>query len=233
VTARLLAAVAAATIAAFVPVSVVAARPASAGMHPAWDVATHQLFRELAVLRRPQRAGDLNASLLRAENIRVTWIQTLMRRVRIDGRDVYLVPAQSTVLGSGLAVFSPSGMTCCVSAKGVTEGGAFVNRGPSLWMLGVVPDGVARVTIKAHGRTFPARVTDNTVDVRSRLMNDVQEMTWYGPDGTVLKRIRALSNDGRAGGKRRSRGRRSISGPGRVLHRERVVGWSRVWRSAW
>jgi len=101
---------------------------------------------------------------LRDANIRVRWIGALMRRVRVAGRDVHLVPAQSSVLGPGsfdsfqvscwwglspnarqiretavcvnptsaaidrgrrvlepsLAVFSPSGMTCCVSAKVVT-----------------------------------------------------------------------------------------------------------------
>ena len=177
--------------------SLVVAGPASAGTQPKWSVDTHQLVRELAVLRRPQRAGDLNASLLRDANIRVRWIGALMRRVRVAGRDVYLVPAQNSVLGPGLAVFSPSGMTCCVSAKVVAEGGAFLNQGRPLWLLGVVPDGVARVTIMAHGRTFTARVTDNTVDLRSRFVNDRQAMTWYGPRGAVVKRLPALPDHAR------------------------------------
>ena len=90
---------------------------ASAEAHPGWSVDTHQLVRQLAVLRRPQRPGDLNPSLLRDANVRVRWLRALMRRVRIAGRDVYLVPAQHSVLGSGLAVFSPSGMTCCVAPR--------------------------------------------------------------------------------------------------------------------
>jgi hypothetical protein len=48
-------------------------------------------------------------------------------------------------------------------------------------------------------------MTDNTVDVRSRLMNDAQEMTWYGPHGAVLKRLRPSSNDVRARGNDRHR----------------------------
>jgi hypothetical protein len=36
-------------------------------------------------------------------------------------------------------------------------------------------------------------------------MNDVQEMTWYGPHGAVLKRLRASSNDVRAPGNDRHR----------------------------
>ena len=184
---------AAAAILAFAGASLVVAGPASAGMQPGWSVDTHQLVRELSVLRRPQRPGDLNASLLRDANVRVRWVRALMRRVRVAGRDVYLVPAQHSVLGPGLAVFSPSGMACCISAKVVAEGGAFVNQGAPLWLLGVVPDGVARVTITAHGRAFTARVTDNTVDLRSRFVNVRQEMTWYGPHGAVLKRLPALS----------------------------------------
>jgi hypothetical protein len=196
VRARRLTVTASATL-ALTTASLVLAGPASAGTQPEWSVDTHQLVRELAVLRRPQRASDLNASLLRDANIRVRWIGALMRRVRVAGRDVYLVPAQRSVLGPGLAVFWPSGMACCVSAKTLAEGGAFVNHGRPLWLLGVVPDGVARVTIRAHGRTFSARVSDNTVDLRSRFVNGRQAMTWYGPRGAVLKRLPALSDQAR------------------------------------
>jgi hypothetical protein len=158
---------------------------------PVWTAQTRALVGDLAVLRRPQREVDRDFSLLGLPLAGVTPIRALMRGVRVDGREVYVIPTQgSGRLGSGLEVFQPAGSSCCVSVAALHQGRAFVSFGRPLWLLGVVPDGVQKVVIDARGRRLSARVHENVADIRSALVAHADAMTWYGSNGRVIKRLR-------------------------------------------
>jgi len=170
--------------------SVAAVSAPSVAARPAWTAQTRALVRELAVLRRPQRRTDIDFSLLHLRLAGVTPIRALMREIRVDGRDVYVIPTQgSGPLGSGLEVFQPQGSSCCVSVAALNQGDAFVSFGRPLWLLGIVPDGVQRVVVDAAGRRLSARVHENVADIRSPRVVDADAMTWYGANGHVVKRL--------------------------------------------
>lgn len=171
---------------------------------PAWSASTRALVGELAILRRPQRASDLDSALLHGPLLlRADPVTSLMRRATsASGQHVYLVPVQPAGSGSrnaGLAVFGIGGGSCCGTAASIQSGGAFSSSGPPNRVLLVVPDGVARVKVTL--RTGPdqrkpprvsAKVRDNVVVFRAPFAVETlsgDPMSWYGPTGHLIKQL--------------------------------------------
>jgi hypothetical protein len=157
---------------------------------PAGATRTQALIDILAVLRRPQAAGDRNAPrpfgrLPSVEDVLGTPIDSLSRLASVApwGVKAYLVPyapptarqirrlparvrseIRRTARG-GLAVIAGHG-ACCLSAATIEAGHGVLFQADHDRLVVVVPDGVARVTLGTtgrHGRSFTAAVRGNVV----------------------------------------------------------------------
>jgi hypothetical protein len=174
--------------------------------------ASRGLVGILGVLRRPQTAADRNlgsdltrgALILRA----TVPVMSLARAagVTVGGRKVVLVPVRPPVgelwptpgpagggsTGLRLALFSGGG-GCCSTPAEIEAGQAWSSFGSGAgnYVVLVVPDGVARVTIGLTRRVTVA-VHDNVAAFRVPQPVEnlgVYPMTWFGPSGKVLKKF--------------------------------------------
>jgi hypothetical protein len=170
-----------------------------------WPVEKRALLGELAILRRPQRKGDVTPTLvnglLRTFGARDTFDRALIRRATAaSGAQVFLVPVKRAAAGgSGLLVAGAGGGGCCASATTIRHGKAWMTSGPPNRVLLIVPDGVARVRLtlrtgpdRTHPPTVSGPVHDNVIVLEipfaAETLSD-DPMTWYGPDGRVVKRL--------------------------------------------
>jgi hypothetical protein len=171
----------------------------------------------LGVLRRPQTPAerDLGRSLTGVKHIRAGIpVSSLIRVATVtpDGEKVILVPMRprnggtwspvpgsrasrsTTTRGLRLAVFA-DGAVCCSTPAAIEAGQTWLSYGSSSgnYVVIVVPDGVARVSV-AFAPTVTAPVHDNVavLSVPRAVENlGIYRMAWYGPAGTIVKRIRS------------------------------------------
>jgi hypothetical protein len=87
-----------------------------------------------------------------------------------------------------------SGLACCATARAIEGGGDWSTGGSGSlnWVVLVVPDGVARVTVPLPGGTVAAGVQGNVAafEVPRGVENlSAYPMTWYGSSGAILRRF--------------------------------------------
>jgi hypothetical protein len=176
------------------------------------------LLSRLAVLRRPQTAQDqlpsgfgITEPPLFGEGVYVNYIR---HAITLDGTSYYLVPVQRALRAGrcpegeevDLVSYEPGGFRGWggATARGLVEGKNIEMRwyaGRSS-VRGVVPDGVARVTLrfKASGHRHVdagVRVVNNVFAVAvpepvagSALPVSPSVVLWYSSRGRLLKKIR-------------------------------------------
>jgi hypothetical protein len=175
------------------------------------DPKVRALVRILGVLRRPQTEADRNPTLLR-EGLRGPGVAPVISLLRLAtttswGDKVFLVPLVSAPTHlplarsrGGLGMFSVNGGGGCCSTAAQIEGGEDYANGLSpRSLIMVVPDHVARITVRLSaplGRRQPpiatGRVHANVAVVR--LPFDVESgggdiITWYDASGAIIKRV--------------------------------------------
>lgn len=163
----------------------------------------------LGVLRRPQTPADRDLGPLLTRVVRQSRVGTpVMSLIRVagvapDGQKVVLVPMQprngawppragETGSGLRLGLFAGGG-GCCSSPAAIDAGQGWVSAGSGSgnYVVLVVPDGVARVTVAfSHPITAPVRNNIAVFAVPQAVENlNIYPMTWFGTSGQVIKRF--------------------------------------------
>jgi len=168
----------------------------------------------LGVLRRPQTPADRDLGPVRLTlehfvqphpGSGAAVISGLrLATVTPWGAKVFLVPVRSPrqpsaratgsseSKGLGLAWLSP-GAGCCSTAAGIVAGQAWMSGGSGSlnYVLVIVPDGVARVTLAlAHPVTAAVHGNVAALKVPQPVENlGIHKMTWYGPSGAIVRRF--------------------------------------------
>jgi hypothetical protein len=169
-----------------------------------WSVEKRALLQELAILRRPQKPSDLDATVLNGPIVRsVKYDRALVRRARtVSGEPVFLIPVEreaQTPRSPGLFISGIGGAGCCATAAAIREQGSWLTSGPPNRMLIVVPDGVAKVSVtlragpdRHHPPTVTGKVRDNVIMLEIPFAAETlsgDSVTWYGRTGHVVKRF--------------------------------------------
>jgi hypothetical protein len=184
---------------------------ASCGATPAGHAVPprDQALREvLGTLRRPRTTADLGDGRLRRQlrfmsrhpRLAGTPVRDLVRFATVApwGQKVFLVPSRPPGRrGHALTLSAPATANATVAQ---IEAGGDWGTERSDQLLIVVPDGVARVTVRPvrtstdrHPSPVTATVHGNVAAFQSNQnLDDPQREIWYGPSGHVIERI-ALS----------------------------------------
>jgi hypothetical protein len=101
--------------------------------------------------------------------------------------------------GLKLGLFAGGG-GCCDTTAHIEAAGSWISGGPSPnWLVLVVPDGIARVTVSPaptqadeHPQAITAAVHNNVAAFEvQQPVEDlyIDKMVWYSPSGSIVKRI--------------------------------------------